>query len=175
MQDNIDLHKLAETVGWQATYVDEGYTGYEYVKNVKNIESLCHVLKLYDDLVYENYKQTFDAIIEVLPKKLVKKIKKLTQKCDPTNINNVLDLACYEVQEYRLQTAYNKLFNYGCQVGIDISEHGYLFQYEMTKKEQRKILSFIESKLPISVAPKLGKIKKIDYKIAYAKQNGIKI
>lgn len=174
MQDHIDLHRLAETVGWVPTYVDEGYTGYEYIENVKNIESLCHVLKLYDDLTYQTYLPTFEAIIEVLPKKLTKKIKKLTKKCDEQNINNVLDLAAYEVQEYRLKTTYNKLYEYGCLVGIDISSKGYPFQYEMTKKEKRKILSFIESSLPVELAPKLGKIKKLDYKIGYVKQNGIK-
>ena len=165
---------MAETVGWVPTYVDEGYTGYEYVENVKNIESLCHVLKLYDDLTYQTYLPTFEAIIEVLPKKLIKKIKKLTKKCDEQNINNVLDLASYEVQEYRLKTTYNKLFEYGCLVGIDISSRGYPFQYEMNKKQKRKILSYIESSLPVELAPKLGKIKKLDYKIGYVKQNGIK-
>lgn len=173
MQDHIDLHRLAEIVGWQATYVDEGYTSYEYTQNIKNIESLCHVLKLYDDLTYQNYLPTFEAIIEVLPKKLIKKIKKLTKKCDQQNINNVLDLACYEVQEYRIKTTYNKLFEYGCLVGIDISKQGYPFQYEMDKKQMRKILSMIESSLPVELAPKLGRIKKIDYKIGYVKQNGI--
>lgn len=173
MQDNIDLHHLAETVGWVPTYVDEGYTGYEYVQNVKNIESLCHVLKLYDDLTYQTYLPTFEAIIEVLPKKLIKKIKKLTKKCDENNINNVLDLASYEVREYRLKTTYNKLFEYGCLVGVDISKNGYPFQYEMSKKQTRKILSMIESTLPVELAPKLGRIKKIDYKIGYVKQNGI--
>ena len=174
MQDHIDLHHLAETVGWVPTYVDEGYTGYEYVQNIKNIESLCHVLKLYDDLTYQTYLPAFEAIIEVLPKKLIKKIKKLTKKCDEQNINNVLDLAAYEVQEYRLKTAYNKLFEYGSLVGVDITKHGYQFQYEMSRKQERIILSLIESSLPVELAPKLGKIKKLDYKIGYARQNGIK-
>lgn len=174
MQDHIDLHHLAETVGWVPTYVDEGYTGYEYVQNIKNIESLCHVLKLYDDLTYQTYLPTFEAIIEVLPKKLIKKIKKLTKKCDEQNINNVLDLASYEVQEYRLKTSYNKLFEYGSLVGVDITKHGYQFQYEMSRKQERIILSLIESSLPVELAPKLGKIKKLDYKIGYARQNGIK-
>ena len=59
--------------------------------------------------------------------------------------------------------------------GIDITEHGYEFQYETNKKMARQILSMIESYLPIDLAPVLGKIKKIDYKIGYAKQHGIKI
>ncbi len=172
MSKNIDLHKLAQTVGWVALYVDEGYTSYEYYKRVKNIESLCHVLKLYDDLTYENYLSTFNTIIDVLPKKLVKKIKKLTKKSDPENISSILDLACYEVEEYRNKTDYYKLFTYGTLVGVDISKSGYEFCYDMPKSVKRNILSFIESKLPINLAPILGKIKKLDYKIGYVKQYG---
>lgn len=169
---NIDLHKLAQTVGWIQLYVDEDYTSYEYNQRVKNIESLCHVLKLYDDLTYDNYFSTFETIISVLPKDLIKKIKKLTKKSDPENINSLLDLVCYEVEEYRQKTTYNKLFNYGCLVGIDISKLGYKFVYTMNKPLERKILSLIESSLPIDLAPVLGKIKKIDYKIGYIKQHG---
>ena len=175
MSKNVDLHHLAETVGWQATYVDEGYAGYEYIQKVKNIESLCHVLKLYDDLNYETYTQTFEAIISVLPKELYKKIKKLTKKSDPENIANVIDLVCFEVETYRQNTIYNKLFTYGNLLGIDITENGYFFEYETNKKMARQILSMIESYLPIDLAPVLGKIKKIDYKIGYVKQHGIKI
>ena len=80
MSKYIDLHKLAQTVGWVPLYVDEEYTSYEYIQKVKNIESFCHVLKLYDDLTYLNYMSTFDTIISVLPKELVKKIKKLTKR-----------------------------------------------------------------------------------------------
>ena len=175
MTKYIDLHKLAETVGWQPVYVDEGYTSYEYLEKVRNIECLCHVLKLYDDLVYETYLQTFETIINVLPKELIKKIKKLTKKCDPANIESVMDLACYEVEEYRQKTIYNKLFNYGCLLGVDIDKLGYHFTYTMNKKEMRNILSLIESNLPLDLAPILGKIKKLDYKIGYVKQNGIRI
>lgn len=170
----IDLHKLAQTVGWVPLYVDEEYTSYEYMQKVKHIESLCHVLKLYDDLTYENYLSTFDTIISVLPKELIKKIKKLTKKSDPETINNLLDLVCYEVEEYRNKTDYNKLFTYGTLVGVDISKSGYDFCYTMPKSVKRNILSFIESKLPINLAPILGKIKKLDYKIGYVKQNGSK-
>ena len=175
MSNNVDLHHLAETVGWIPRYVDEGYTSYEYIERIGNIESLCHVLKLYDDLVYENYLSTFDAIIEVLPKELIKKIKKLTKKCDKANISSVIDLAAYEVEEYRLKTTYHKLFDYGCLLGVDISKEGYQFCYKMNKNQERQILSLIESNLPIDLAPVLGKIKKIDYKIGYVKQHGIRI
>ena len=171
MKKYIDLHKLAQIVGWTALYVDEDYTSYEYYKRVKNIESLCHVLKIYDDLTYENYLSTFYTIINVLPKGLIRKIKKLTKKSDPESIHNVIDLACYEVEEYRNKTDYNKLFTYGTLVGVDISKSGYEFCYEMSKSQKRDILSFIESRLDIDLAPVLGKIKKLDYKIGYAKQH----
>ena len=63
MTKYIDLHKLAETVGWQPVYVDEGYTSYEYLEKVRNIECLCHVLKLYDDL--GNFSISFNSRIIV--------------------------------------------------------------------------------------------------------------
>lgn len=175
MSKTIDLHKLALTVGWQPLYVDDDYTSYEYVQKIKNIESLCHVLKLYDYLTYTNYLPTFETIIGVLPKKLVTKIKKLTKHSDEENILSLLDLACWEVEEYRKKTTYNKLFTYGTLVGLDISDCGYKFSYDMTKAQTRNILSFIESKLPIDLSLTLGKIKKLDYKIGYVKQHGIKI
>lgn len=174
MNSKIDLHKLAQITGWVPLYVDEEYTSYEYIQKVKNIESLCHVLKLYDSLNFDNYLPTFDTIISVLPKPLIKKIKKLTKHTDPENISSLIDLVCYEIEEFRNQTDYNKLFTYGTLVGVDISKHGYDFCYIMPKSMKRNILSFIESSLPIDLAPILGKIKKIDYKIGYIKQNGAK-
>lgn len=173
MADTINLHKLAECVGWVPLYVDEGYISYEYQRTIKNIESLCHILKLYDDLDYDNYYSTFETIIGVLPKKLIRKIKKITKKCDKETINNILDLACYEIDEYKQKTIYNKLFVYGNLVGINIDDKGYKFCYSMSKATERKILSLIESSLSIDLAPILGKLKKIDYKIGYIKQNGL--
>lgn len=174
MENNINLNRLAQITGWIPLYVDEEYTSYEYVQRIKRIESLCHVLKLYDNLSYDNYLSTFDTIISVLPRKLIKKIKKLTKHSDADNINSLIDLVCYEVEEYRNRTDYNKLFTYGTLVGVDIAKSGYEFCYIMPKSMKRNILSFIESKLPIDLAPILGKIKKIDYKIGYIKQNGAK-
>lgn len=174
MTQKVDLHALAQMVGWTAVYVDDGYTSYEYIQKVKNIESLCHVLKLYDDLDFTNYYSTFETIISVLPKKLIKKIKKLTKKCDEQNIVNVLDLACFEIETFRNNSTYNKLYTYGNMVGVDITKHGYYFVYTMSKPAERKILSLIESSLPVDLAPTLGKLKKLDYKIGYIKQNGIK-
>jgi hypothetical protein len=56
---------------------------------------------------------------------------------------------------------------------VDIEEQGYKFCYDMPKAQKRKILSLIECNLPVELAPTLGKIKKIDYKIGYIKQNSI--
>lgn len=174
MTEKIDLHGLAQVVGWSPVYVDDGYTSYEYITKIKNIESLCHILKLYDNLDYLNYQQTFETIIEVLPKNLRKKVKKLTRKTDEQNIKSVLDLALYEVEEYRKNSTYNKLYTYGKMVGVDITKHGYNFEYILDKQTERKILSLIESSLSVDLAPILGKLKKLDYKIAYIKQNGVK-
>lgn len=171
MENNINLNRLAQITGWVPLYVDEEYTSYEYVQKIKKIESLCHVLKLYDNLSYENYLSTFDTIISVLPRALVRKIKQLTKRSDADNINSLIDLVCYEVEEYKNRTDYSKLYTYGILVGVDISKNGYEFCYTMPKTTKRNILSFIESKLPIDLAPILGRIKKIDYKIGYIKQN----
>ncbi len=170
----IDLNSLAQMVGWTAVYKDNGYTSYEYIQKIKNIESLCHVLKLYDNLDFSNYYSTFETIIEVLPKKLNKKIKKLTKNVDEANIANILDLAKYEVDEYRKNSTYNKLYTYGKLVGVDIQKEGYDFSYNISKQNERKILSMIESTLSVELAPVLGKLKKLDYKIGYIKQNGVK-
>lgn len=167
----VDLHKLALTVGWQPLYVDDGYTCYEYVKKVRGVESLCHVLQLKDDLTYDTITPTFSAIVGVLPVKLQRKIKKLSKKCSDQEIDNVLDLICWTVQTHKDQCDYCRLAEYGSLVGVDIASHGYEFSYDLPKTTKSEILSLIESSLPVDLAPILGKMKKLDYKIGYIKQN----
>ena len=54
-------------------------------------------------------------------------------------------------------------------VGVNLEKNGYAFEYEMSKKKQKQTLAFIENALPLELAPVLGKIKKIDYKIGFMK------
>ncbi len=168
----VDLHKLAGAVGWQPLYVDDGYTCYEYVQKIRNIESLCHVLQIKDDLTYQTYLPTFLAIVAVLPPKLQKKVKKLTKKSSEEKIDSVLDLACYAVEEFKGKCEYTKLQEYGNLVGVDITKQGYQFSYYLPKNVRSQILSLIESSLPVTLAPTLGKIKKVEYKIGHIKQHG---
>ena len=56
-------------------------------------------------------------------------------------------------------------------MGVDIEKYGYYFTYKLTKSNYGKILALIESKLSVEEAPIVGKIKKIEYKIGYMKQN----
>ena len=76
----------------------------------------------------------------------------------------------YTITEYKAKTKYSLLKEYGELAGIDIEKHGYYFSYSMSKKRYLKILSLIESKLDISDALVVGKIRKIEYKIGYLKQ-----
>jgi len=56
-------------------------------------------------------------------------------------------------------------------LGVDIEQFGYSFKYNLNKKEYNDILARIEQALPMEYAPVLGKIKKLDYKIGYIKNN----
>ena len=54
---------------------------------------------------------------------------------------------------------------------MNIEDYGYYFTYKISKKDYAKMISLIESKLPIEEAPKVGKIKDIEYKISYVKHH----
>jgi len=166
----IDLHKLALTVGFEVVCVDEDYTNYEYMVRIRDIESMSYILKIKNVISFLDFDNILQSIIIVLPNKLKNKIKKLVKKRDENNIDNVVDLLCYTVSEYKAKTKYSLLKEYGELAGIKIEEYGYYFNYSMSKKRYLKILSLIESKLSIDDALVVGKIKKIEYKIGYLKQ-----
>ncbi len=166
----IDLHKLALTVGFEVVCVDDDYTNYEYMVRIKDIESISYILKIKNEPEFGDVEDIISSIVIMLPKQLRKKIKKMMRKIDENNIENVIDLLCYTVSEYNSKTKYSKLKEYGNLVGVDIEKNGYFFTYKLPKKKYAKILSLIESKLPIEEAPIVGKIKKIEYKIGYIKQ-----
>ena len=167
----IDLHKLALTVGFEVVCVDDDYTNYEYMIRLRDIESMSYILKIKNEIAYSDVENILQSIIIVLPKDLRRKIKKLTRKKDEKNIDNLIDLLCYTIAEHKSKTKYSMLKEYGEQVGLDIEEYGYYFTYKMTKNTYRKILSLIESRLSVEEAPVIGKIRKLEYKIGYLKQN----
>jgi len=167
----IDLHKLALIVGFEVVCVDDDYTNYEYMIRLRDIESMSYILKIKNEIAYADVDNILQSIIIVLPSELKRKIKKLMRKKDEKNIENIVDLLCYTIAEYKNKTSYSMLKEYGEQVGVDIEKHGYYFSYKMTKTTYRKILSLIESKLSIEEAPVIGKIRKLEYKIGYLKQN----
>ena len=167
----IDLHKLALTVGFEVVCVDEDYTNYEYMVRIRDIESMSYILKIKNKVEFSDVDNIMQSIIIMLPAGLRIKIKKLSKKKDENNIDNILDLLCYTIDEYKSKTKYSLLKEYGDLVGVDIEKHGYYFTFNLSKKKYRKILALIESKLSVEEAPIIGKIKNIEYKIGYMKQN----
>ncbi len=167
----IDLHKLALIVGFEVVCVDDDYTNYEYMVRLRDIESMSYILKIKNDISFLEVDNILQSIIIVLPNNLKRKIKKLIRKKDENNIENIVDLLCYTISEYKAKTEYSKLKEYGDLVGVDIEKYGYNFCYAMSKKRYQKILALIESKLSIDDALVVGKLKKIEYKIGYIKQN----
>lgn len=166
----IDLHKLALAVGFEVICVDDDGINYEYMVRIKDIESMSYILKVKNDPDYSEVDDIIASIIIMLPNKLRRKVKKLMKKRDKDNIDNIIDLLCYTITEFRSKTKYSMLKEYGTLVGVNIEEYGYYFKYKMPKKEFIKIKALIESKLSIEDAPKVGKIKNLEYKISYIKQ-----
>ena len=167
----IDLHKLALIVGFEVVCVDDDYTNYEYMVRLRDIESMSYILKIKNDIAFSDVDNILQSIVIVLPTELRRKIRKLTRKKDENNIENIIDLLCFTVSEYKSKTKYSLLKEYGDLVGINIEDYGYYFSYKMSKSMYHRILSLIESKLSIEEAPIVGKIRKIEYKIGYMKQN----
>ena len=167
----IDLHKLALTVGFEVVCVDDDFTNYEYMVRIRDIESVSYVLKIKNEIEFEDVDNILQSIVIMLPKDLRRKIKKLARKKDEQNIDNIIDLLCYTIDEYKSKTKYSLLKEYGDLVGVNIEDYGYYFTYNMSNKKYRQILSLIESKLSVDEAPIVEKIKRIEYKIGYMKQN----
>lgn len=167
----IDLHQLALIVGFEVVCVDDDFTNYEYMIRLRDIESMSYVLKVKNHIEFLDVDNILQSIIIVLPADLRRKIKKLIKKTDETNIDNIIDLLCFTVEEYKLKTRYNLLSEYAKLLDINLEDYGYFFTYKMSKKKYKQIMAFIESKLDISVAPIIGKMHKIEYKIGYLKQH----
>ena len=164
------LNELATKVGFEVVNVDDGFINYEYNERVSGVESISYIIKVADKATKSEQLLTFEAIVNVLPKKLKKRVKKLTKNSDVSEEKNI-ELVMFAVDEFRSKSDYSKLKDYGMLLGVDIEKLGYNFKYFLNKKEYNEILSKIESALPMEYAPVLGKIKKIDYKIGYIKNN----
>ena len=167
----IDLHKLALTVGFEVVCVDDDYTNYEYMIRLKDIESMSYVLKIKNEILFADVENILQSIIIVLPKELRSKIKRLARKKDENNIDNIIDLLCFTISEYKNKTKYSLLKEYGDLVGLNIEDYGYYFTFNLSKKKARAIMALIESKLDLNDALILGKMRKLEYKIGYMKQN----
>lgn len=165
------LHDLATMVGFEVVNVDDGFTNYEFNQKITGVESVSYIIKVLDTMTPERFQMTFDAIVNVLPRKFKKRIYKLVKHSDLVNDEKCLELVMFEVSQYKEKCDYNKLKEYAELVGINLEDLGYGFTYELSDKEKKAIIAKIEQKVPMELAPALGKIKKIEYKIAFIKQN----
>lgn len=166
-----NLHDLALKVGFEVVNVEDGYTDYEYAEKVSNVESVSYIIKVVDDDDEGNVRMTFDAIVNVLPKKLKKRIYKLIKHSNISADEKAVELVCFAVDEFRAKCTYSKLKEYGDLLNVDIEKLGYHFTYNMNKKDAKACMAKIEQALPMEKAPILGKIKKLEYKIGYLKNN----
>lgn len=165
------LHELATKVGFEIVNVDDGFINYEFNEKISGVESVSYIIKVEDNPSEYKANITFDAIINVLPKKLKKRIYKLVKNSNISEDSKSIELVMFAVDEYRVKCDYNRLKEYGALLGVDIEKLGYMFTYNLSKKDFRHILAKIEQALPMEYAPVLGKIKKIDYKIGFVKNN----
>ena len=164
------LNELACKVGFEVVNVDDGFINYEYNERVSGVESVSYIIKIADKPTKTEQLLTFEAIVNVIPKKLKKKINKLIKHSDISEDKSI-ELVMFAVDEFKSKSDYSRLKEYGLLLGVDIEKLGYSFKYFLNKKEYNEILSKIEQALPMEYAPVLGKIKKIDYKIGYIKNN----
>ena len=166
-----NLHELATRVGFEVVNVDDGFVNYEFNERISGVESVSYIIKVVDDANSEKARMTFDAIVNVLPKKLKKRIYKLVKHSDVSADEKAIELVMFAIDEYKAKCDYNKLKEYGALFGLDIEKMGYPFTYILSKKDMTSIIAKIEQEVPMEFAPTLGKIKKIDYKIGYVKNN----
>lgn len=166
-----NLHELATKVGFEVVNVDDGFINYEFNERISGVESISYIVKVVDNAASDKARLTFDAIVNVLPKKLKKRIYKLVKHSNVGEDEKAIELVIFAIDEYKAKCDYNKLSEYGALLGLNLEEMGYSFSYNLGKKDVKAILAKIEQALPMEYAPVLGKIKKLDYKIGYVKNN----
>ena len=163
------LVELAEAIGWKRVAQDKEFTSYEYKKDVSRSESVTYLLRIFDKMESEDFYATLFIINNVLPKSLKKKIKKITKHIQPDEIAGVVEVIKFAIDEHKKKTVYAKLDAYGKMLGVDIEKFGYAPEYETNKRRAAEIVAKIERALPMEMAPEVGKIKKIEYKMAYVR------
>ena len=128
-----NLHELATKVGFEVVNVDEGFINYEFNERISGVESVSYIIKVVDNVTSDKAKLTFDAIINVLPKKLKKKIYKLVKHSDVGEDEKAIELVMFAIDEFRAKSDYNKLKEYAELFGLDLEKMGYEFRYILTK------------------------------------------
>lgn len=168
------LKELASVIGWSPVNEDKGFCIFEYEVHVSKHENDLFIVRILDEPNELETRELLSAILKVLPYKLRKKTNKLLSKFKMEDFSNLTEVVSFTIDEYRKSTEFAKLQEYGRLLGVKIDELGYKFEYKLKKNTRSEILSQIEIKLPMEIAPVLGKIRKLDYKIAYIKNNRIK-
>ncbi len=162
------LTELAKTIGFNFVNDDLGFDVYEYtiVRKDEAVSKIVRILETPTDL--ERY-EIISLLKSVLPFDLRWKLTKIVESVKLSSLAKMVEVLTFAVEEYKSQTDYAKLKRYGEVLGVDIEALGYKFAYKLPKKTKQEILAIIERNVPAEVAPILGKIKKIDYKIAFVK------
>lgn len=166
---------LARIIGWELITEDKGFSTYEFEIEESKYEHLAYVVRILDDPNELEIIEILLTLTKVLPIKLKCKVNKLIRRLKLEDIVNTIELIGFTIEEYKKQTKYAKLREYGRLLGINIEELGYKFDYRLKRPKKAEILSKIEIKLPMELAPVLGKIKNIDYKIAYIKNKHLAV
>ena len=91
------LNELAKTIGWVEVGRENGAVDLEYTRRINSLESIRHILKLYDELSDVEFINAFGAIVDVLPRKLKKNIYKLTKHADINKKDDLLDLVTFQI------------------------------------------------------------------------------
>ena len=165
------LKDLANAIGWSLVNDDKGFSTYEFEVHVSKHETDSYIIRILDEPNELEIYEILLALIKVLPRKLKSKVNKLIGKFKIEDFSNLTEVAIFTIDEYKKTTDFAKLYEYGLLIGVDILEKGYTFEYKLKKSKRVEILSVIEFNLPVELAPVLGKIRKIDYKIAYMKNS----
>ena len=165
------LRDLAETIGWTFVNDDLDFTVYEYTHRVSKYEEISHIARIYEKPNEIMLYDILQTLKKVLPRRLKKKINKILKNIRIEDLPNVVEVVKFAIEEYKSKTDYARLAEYGNLLGLNLEEMGYKFKYVLKKREIQDITAKIENHLPIEFAPILGRIKKLDYKIAYIKSN----
>lgn len=163
------LTEMAEIIGWTKVNDDAGFVLYEYTKTESKYEKISFIVRILDNPNEQEQYIILNSLINVLPWKLKRNINKITKNFRAKDYGKIIEVLTYTIDEYKSKTEYSKLREYGLLVGVDIVDLGYPFEYKIIKSKKNTILAKIESYLPMEVLPTIGKIKKIEYKIAYVK------